>query len=86
MAMASSNQVILQFLSMAEEIRIIRTDASQSESLAVCYTGLAMTRVTAGRVKILMRICGLKIQISSHAVIVLADTDIEKIYLMKGVI
>ena len=50
-AMVPSNQMSLQFLSMTEEIEIIRTNAYKSESLAVCDTSFTVMRVTAGQVK-----------------------------------
>jgi hypothetical protein len=71
---------------MTEEIRIIRTNPSETEGLAESYPCLAMARVTASGVQVLVSVCGFREKISGYSVHVLADSDIQEMRLTGRVL
>jgi hypothetical protein len=69
---------------MLREVRIIRTNASESQGLAIGYAILAVAGMAAGGVKVLMSICGLGVKICGERVVLLSDNDIKEVHLFMG--
>ncbi len=77
--MSPADEIVLKIVSMLGKITIIRTDAAKSQGLAVCYTILAMSGMAAGRMKILVSVSGLSVQICGECVLLLFNGDIEEV-------
>ena len=56
---------------MTRDIRVIRTNASESESLAVSSTILTVTGMATGRVKVLVGVCRLGVNVCDQSVMLL---------------
>ena len=69
---------------MMREIRVIRTNATEFESLAVSNTILKVAGTAMGRVKVLVNVCRLGVKISYQSVILLMDglQHIQEVYLL----
>ena len=68
---------------MTGEIRVSRTNATESESLAVSNTILAVAGMaTSSRVKVLVSVCRLGVKISDQSVMLLADGHIQEVDLL----
>ena len=65
-AVSPGHQVVLEYLCMTGEIRIIRTNPSETKGLAESYPRLAVARVAAGGVEVLMSVCGFREKISGY--------------------
>ena len=65
-AVTPGHQVVLEYLCMTGEIRIIRTNPSETKGLTECYPRLAVARVAAGSVEVLMSVCGFREKISGY--------------------
>ena len=68
----------LEVLCMTGEIRVTRTNATDSESLAVSNTILKVAGMGIGGVKILVSVCGN----SDQSVMLLTDGHIQKVDLL----
>ena len=67
---------------MTGEIRVIRTNATESESLAVSNTILAVAGMATSRVKVLVSVCRLGVKISDQSVMLHADGHIQEVDLL----
>ena len=67
---------------MTGEIRVIRTNATESESLAVSNTILTVAGMATGRVKVLVSVCRLGVKISDQSVLLLTYGHIQKVDLL----
>ena len=63
-------------------IRVSRTNATESESLAVSNTILAVAGMATSRVKVLVSVCRLGVKISDQSVMLLADGHIQEVNLL----
>ena len=65
-AVPPGHQVVLEYLCMTGEIRIVRTNPPETKGLAESYPRLAVARVAAGGVEVLMSVCGFREKISGY--------------------
>ena len=67
---------------MKGEIRIIRTNATESESLAVSNTILTVAGMATSRAKVLVSVCRLGVKISDLSVMLLTDGHVKDVDLL----
>ena len=67
---------------MMREIGVIRTNAAESESLAVSNTILTVAGMATGRVKVLVSVCRFGVEISDQSIMLLTDGHIQEVNLL----
>ena len=67
---------------MMREIRVIRTNATQSESLAISDSIPTVTGMATCRVKVLVSVCTLGVKVSDQSIMFLADRHIQEVDLL----
>ena len=67
---------------MTREIRVIRTNAVESMSLAISNAILTVMRMATGRVKILMGVARLGAKITYQSITLLTDGNIQEVFLL----
>ena len=68
----------LDVLCVTREIRVIRTNAMEPESLTVSNTILTVAGMATGRVNVLVSVCRLGVKISDQSVMLLTDGHIQQ--------
>ena len=67
---------------MKGEIRVIGTNATESESLVVSNTILTVAGMATGRVKVLVSVCRFGVKISDQSVMLPANGHIQEVDLL----